>query len=790
MSSLAILRLDATGFSWPLVLLVGAAIVAVIATYLLGGRDQERSPVLRMGLLTLRIGAILCLLVALGHPVWVSLHRHEEKPILAVVLDNSRSMSAPAGASGSRSRYAAALDLLQGPVAGDLATNHEVLYFDVTGKALEAGHLPRQPEVEGSPLTAALLRVQRDLRGQRADGILLLSDGNEIDPLAEADAAHDDAALAQLRLPVFTVPLGSDEGASAGAPDLAIQAVATNSRALVGNTVRVRVDIAASGLAAGSTPTFPLAILLGDKPVAARQVTWHAGDTLAREDIEFTPTQAGRFTYTVQVGPLPGGQETDLDNNRQTFPLLVRAKALTVLYIDGVLRWEGKFIREALSEDPDLNVISVVRTTVPGADSGSPGVLLPEQLGRVDVVILGDIEASYFSAAEIAALRNWVTHQGGGLVLAGGYRSFGPQGFGRTDLRDILPIEFSAAVNPQIERPFNLKLTPAGQESPIFHLTGDRDRDMAFYQALPALNGCARIAAVKPGAEVLAVDPQVAGPQGSTAAGMPVMISQQVGSGRTVVFTVDTTWRWRQIVGGFTGDTSFYQRFWSQLVRWVARGQHEDTVPQLTLGTDRYRYRSGDTIRFTAEIAGTPGTPGKGQEASRSDPTRRESESPSESSPASTLPLAPSYRLAAVAVHESGKRLPVTLAEVAPGRWQASLGAADPGRWDICVSAEPRDASESAVAQTAVLTVEVDRPDIEMMHTRPDLQYLSRVAQATGGRVLPPAAVAAWARDLPGQPVTTARMEVHPLWRNPGLITLFLGLLCTEWLLRRRARLA
>ena len=165
----------------------------------------------------------------------------------------------------------------------------------------------------------------------------------------------------------------------------------------------------------------------------------------------------GNFTYTVQLGKLPG--ETNLDNNRKTFSLTVHAKALKVLYVDGVLRWEGKFIREALTSDPDINVISSVRTAPPGTDRGSQGLLLPEALAKVDMVILGDVEATYLPAQEMDALRTWVTTKGSALLLTGGYNSFGPKGFGGSQLREILPVRFSAgksacrsAVPPDLDR--------------------------------------------------------------------------------------------------------------------------------------------------------------------------------------------------------------------------------------------------------------------------------------------------------------------------------------------------
>jgi len=304
---------------------------------------------------------------------------------------------------------------------------------------------------------------------------------------------------------------------------------------------------------------------------------------------------------------------------------------------------------------------------------------------------------------------------------------------------------------------------------------------------------------------------------------MPVMVAQQAGAGRVVVFAVDTTWRWRQIVGGFTGDTAFYQRFWSQLVRWVARGEREEVGPQLTLGTDRYRYRTGDVIDFTVELRSAESGPTPG---------------PRNGTGLAAQVRAEAWRLTAVALHESGKRLPVALAQSAAGRWRASIAAAEPGRWDIAVNAEPIQVSAPGTAgiigkesdvgkrleglgleglqaskpqapslsapgsgattpaaenadlpQMQVLTVQVDRPDVELLRTEPDPRHLAQLAQAGAGKVLTPDEIGAWARTLAGQPVVVQHTQTTPLWRHPLLVGLFLGLLCTEWLLRRRQRM-
>jgi uncharacterized membrane protein len=746
---LAALVFRPTEFGWLGSVALAVGVTGVIFAYTAGLRAQAHSPPARFGLLSLRLTGIVLLLATLLHPACIREQPQPERRVVAVVLDDSVSMAQPAQAGDVQtpSRYAAARAVLEKQLAPALARNHRVELFDVEARALKPDALSSTPTTPESPLTDTLLRVQRQLHTAPLEAVVLLSDG------AELTDTPPSGPLTELRVPVFPVEVCDAAAQRAGPPNLAIEAVSANQRVIVGNTARVTVDLAASG-DVGRAPV-TLSVLSGAQPVASTTLTWRPGDTRARAQLEFTPRRPGEFTYAVQVQPLSG--ETELSDNRATFPLAVRAKALTVLYLDGVLRWEGKYVREALSADADLNLVTLVRTVPAGTDRGSQGVLSAEQLARADVVILGDLEATFFSASEIEALRTWVLDRGGALVLTGGYHSFGAEGFGRTPLRDVLPVEFSSDPNPQIEQAFSFKLTQAGQQHPIFSLTGDPVRDAAFYNALPPLDGCTRIAAVKPGALVLAVDPGVAGPQGT--GGMPVMTLQRVGSGRTLVLSVDTTWRWRTVVGGFTGDSTFYQRFWSQLVRALV-GYDDKLLRPLRVTTGATRVGLGDTLTVDVDLQ-LPTT--------------------------TSQPAAP-YRVSALALDEQGQQVHVPLTELGAGRYRGTLAARQAGRLDVQALAEPADGAGGASYSDAT-SVTVERPDREARDPRANPQWLGQVAQITGGRVLRPEDIAAWAQTLPADPLVTAR-AVDAGWRlDYWAGGLCLVALCAEWILRRLARL-
>jgi len=108
------------------------------------------------------------------------------------------------------------------------------------------------------------------------------------------------------------------------------------------------------------------------------------------------------------------------------------------------------------------------------------------------------------------------------------------------------------------------------------------------------------------------------------------------------------------------------------------------------------------------------------------------------------------------------------------------------------VTAEPEHAADAAFerqAQSRAVTVDVERPDLELLDPRCDPQWLTRVAQLTGGRCVQPENIATWASQLPADPVRKTESRSSGAWGDGLFGGAFLALICCEWILRRRSQL-
>ncbi|MDR0869763.1 MAG: VWA domain-containing protein [Planctomycetaceae bacterium] len=63
-----------------------------------------------------------------------------------------------------------------------------------------------------------------------------------------------------------------------------------------------------------------------------------------------------------------------------------------------------------------------------------------EEYDKYDAVILSNIPATAFSQTQMEALRTYVGELGGGLLMLGGEQSFGPGGYYKTPVEEILPV--------------------------------------------------------------------------------------------------------------------------------------------------------------------------------------------------------------------------------------------------------------------------------------------------------------------------------------------------------------
>ena len=229
--------------------------------------------------------------------------------------------------------------------------------------------------------------------------------------------------------------------------------------------------------------------------VAQQTIKATADGQLLPVKLSYVPQTPGEYKLTLEAVEQPG--ELVTTNNRLSTFVHVLKGGLNVLYLEGALRVEQKFIRRALDSSPDIKVDYV---RIDPRDPKSRPADLADRFkpGKYDVYILGDVDSTAFHGDELAELAKCVS-RGAGLIMLGGFQSFGPGGYGETPLANVLPVGMDRLERQQPDEPLRTDLhwpgplqmqpTPLGLMHFALMLAGNRQENAALWAKLPPLEG-------------------------------------------------------------------------------------------------------------------------------------------------------------------------------------------------------------------------------------------------------------------------------------------------------------
>jgi uncharacterized membrane protein len=530
--------------------------------------------------------------------------------------------------------------------------------------------------------------------------------------------------------------------------DIQIGRVNTPRTALKGTTLLVDVVIAQRGF---DGQAITLDVEDEGRLVSTQPVTLPAGGAPATVPVRITVEEEGPRVLRFRVPALPG--ELVADNNHREALIDVRDRREKILYFEGEPRFELKFIRRAVTEDENVEVVALQRTAdnkflrlgVDSPDelvSGFPKTR--EELFAYRGLVLGSIEAGAFTGDQLRMIAEFVDRRGGGLLALGGPRAFSEGGYGGTAVADTLPVVLDASLRDkdgELVR-LNVRPTRAGAASAVTQVAPTEAASMERWNTMPVVTAVNRLAAIKPGATVL-----LSGADGARR-DYPVLVFQRYGRGKAFAFSPQDSWVW-QMHATMAVDDMTHENFWRQLLRWVV-----DEVPdQVEIRMTSDRVEPGSAVAFSASV---------------SDKAFLELNDASVTATVS----GPDGRTTDVPMAWSGEKA---------GEYEGTFAAAAPGWYEVQTVAT----RAGAEVGRAVAHVRAAAGEQEYFDATLRAGTLRRIAEETGGRYYAAGGLDTLADDLryTGRGVTT--VEEHDLWHMPIVLMLIVGLLSAEWGYRR-----
>ena len=676
------------------------------------------------------------LLLLLWQPAITISELKPQQNIIAVLMDDSRSMSI---ADEGAPRQVRAVEALDDGVLSELQKKFQLrLYRLDRGLSVVPDFKQLQASAPVTHIGDSLRQLSDETSELPIGAVVLLSDGGENSGGLDREAI---SALRNRRIPVHTVGLGLEQPAR----DVEVNDASVAPRALADSRLAATVNFQQHGYAGRKAM---LRVREDSKVLAAREVTLAANGAVQTEALPFSAGPAGAKALQFSIDLLDG--EDNRFNNGVTRLVKVESDARRVLYVEGEPRWEFKFIRRAEDEDRIVRVVSMLRTTEnkiyrQGIEnpqdlaSGFPATA--EELFKYQAIILGSVEASYFTAGQQDLIKQFVDRRGGGLLMLGGGRySLTEGGWAVSSLAELLPVTLPTTRGTFQREPATAELTAAGADSMIARLAEDPAQNAERWKKLPYMMNYQDPGRPKPGAAVL-LNMSVNGRK------MPLLVTQNYGRGRTAVLATGGSWRWQM---SMPLEDQSHEAFWRQLLRWMVTdspGQIITSVPSQMLLDD-------GRIQISADVRGKDYMP------------------------------AADARVEAHILGPEGIAAQVEMAPDpnTPGVFRADWNAEKPGPYVAEITAKR---GEEELGRDVLNFQRMDGV-AENFHTEQNRPLLERLASQTGGRYWRPQDLSRLPNEISYSEAGITIRDTKELWNMPAVFLLILLLRSSEWLLRRK----
>ena len=658
------------------------------------------------------------------------------RPRLLVALDTSRSMLL-APPRETTNRWARARDTLNLPWVQSLSTACEVDVFPFAARVEQrlspAQALAVTASGDSTRLREALGRLAEQYRGQSVVALLLLSDG------LDTREPNDDWAAQPPPWPVYSLAL-EPTATWETEPDLRVDSASTPQRVTVGWNTELKAVVSGQG-----TKGLAVNVALRKDGVLMREVPTVIPAEGGSKEVTFLleHPQVGVFTYEVAAPPLPGESRTN-DNAYAVSVQVVDARN-RLLYVEGPPRWESKYLTRALTANGRVTPLCFIRgpgnrfLTVGQKVNAAPD-MSDAQLALFKIVIVGNLDAEELGVQRAQNLQHFV-EAGGSLVLLGGPKAWGPEGFVRTSLQNLLPAKTQG--QPPQEGRYPVQLTSAGQSHPAF------GGEKKFWTTVPPVLSIFPGVSPTPGAEVLAAAQTPDGVR-------PLIVAQRYGQGKVVAIYTDSFWRWQLNPDKDAAEP--YQRFWNQVLAWLSPSEEQIKARELEIYTEREQIYLGEALELSARL----------------------SQSADKNRGAQAAPQC-------VITLPDGRRLPFAMrANKAAAQAAATFGVSftpeTPGLHRAAAAAEI--AGRSVESEPISFFVKPFTP--ESVPRPANTNVLSTLARQTGGQFLDSAqALDAALAALKPKGREEESVAYRSLWQVWPVLACLLGLLAVEWAIRK-----
>lgn len=366
--------------------------------------------------------------------------------------------------------------------------------------------------------------ISEILKGYKEDasGLIIFTDGQN---------NCQRVNLHETKIPVYCIGIGGEK-----IKDVRIDNVITNSPVYTGDRIKIDVYISQNGL---KGEKIEVSLKESNKFLKRKKIYLDGNRT--KVSFEKKIEKQGLFLYKVEV------EKQDMETQNNVFPFLVRAISpkIKILYIDGYLRWEYKYLKRFLSgysrAEPVLFVKvgeKLYQQTMGKKIKIKNGLFSDYSILKgFNIIIFGDISFLSFTDEEMENIKKFV-EEGGGIIFMGGKNFL--KGTSHTPLENLLPVRNRNKTFLK-EGKFQLNFTTIGKNIPGFEIKKP--------PSISTLN----ISNLSEGAFSII-----------TADNFPFLACKLSGKGKSMSINTDSLWRWY-----ISGNKDKYLHLFSRIIYYL-----------------------------------------------------------------------------------------------------------------------------------------------------------------------------------------------------------------------------
>jgi hypothetical protein len=516
-------------------------------------------------LISLRALALFFLLLLVLEPILRLIKEEGKPPTVAVLVDDSKSMSLT-DRLGNRSEIARAL--LKSDGIQELSKLGRLKFFRFSS-GCNAISTPDSLEFNGdaTDISTALKELQERGDEENIKAIVLVTDGDYNlgeNPIREV--SHSE-------VPIYTVGVGD----SSEQKDVLIAKVMTNEIAYAESRVPMDVTIKSSGF---NGERVEISLSEGDKTIAQQFVTLREGTWEYPVKFFFVPTGEGTKRYTVSVSKLEG-ELTAANNVKSVFVRVLKSK-MKVLLVAGAPSTDAAFIRRALTEDKNVDLKVLIQKS---ATEFYEGEFSPLMVTDADCIVLVGFPLLNSREDVFRAVQSAIQQQQKPLLIVLG------RNVDAIKLRGLdsnLPFTVGPPTSGEIS--VSLQVPEKERTHPLMNLNGSPN----LWDGLPPIYKTWTTFQTKPEAEILAL----ARAQ-NVALNEPLLLCRSAAGLRSVAMLGYGVWRWKLLTQASDPSKDVLGLFMSGAVRWLTT--REESKP-VRISPTKETFTGGEPVEFGAQV--------------------------------------------------------------------------------------------------------------------------------------------------------------------------------------------